>query len=198
MANTTVLTIDQTNRAVILKKNESTDYPILLLPSEHIKYVSKGGVSTDFKTVVFSLSDGTERSLDLGECTDTNYNGNTAGDLDNFFTDLKVLWKSPAYSDAERVVAKSADYTVSTSDRIIEVTTGAADKTMTLPAAANMTGISLTFVKVDNGAGKVVLDGNGAETINGSATNNEIDTQYDSLTIYSNGTTWYIRVKRLA
>jgi len=45
--------------------------------------------------------------------------------------------------------------------------------------------------KVDAGAGNTVVDGNGAETIDGASVQT-ITNQYDSITIQSDGSNWYI------
>lgn len=91
------------------------------------------------------------------------------------------------------VSAKSADYTVLDTDNIgaILMTTGAANKTVTLPTAADNAGRILTVTKVDSAAGGCILDGEGSETING-ATTLTLSFQYESATIECDGTGWYI------
>jgi len=64
--------------------------------------------------------------------------------------------------------------------------------TVTLPAAASCTGAGFVFKKTTADAVAVTLDGNGAETIDGSATNAAMDAQYDTLSIISDGTAWHI------
>lgn len=68
--------------------------------------------------------------------------------------------------------AKTADYTVTDTDgiEVILMTTGGTDRTVTLPTAADNTYRKIKVVKVDNGSGKVTIDGEGAETINGATT----------------------------
>lgn len=86
-----------------------------------------------------------------------------------------------------------ADYTVLDTDgyETINMTTGAADKTITLPTAADNDGRTIKIVKVDSGAGDLILDGEGAETING-ATTFTLKQQYDSLTVRCNATAWFV------
>ena len=74
---------------------------------------------------------------------------------------------------------------------VVEVTTGAADRTMNLPAAANNTNRKITFIKADAGAGRVLVDGNAAETISGALIQ-PIAAQYNTLSIQCNGTGWFI------
>lgn len=87
----------------------------------------------------------------------------------------------------------STNQTISTGtgDVAFDMTTGALDKTVTLPAVAANSGRRVTITKADLSAGKVILDGAGAETING-ATTAEVAFQYGFLTVQSNGTEWRI------
>lgn len=82
----------------------------------------------------------------------------------------------------------SADYTILDADGYyaILVTTGASDRTITLPAAANNTGRSILIKKVDSGVGYIRISG----TIDGSATK-ALTTIYQSMTILSDGTSWH-------
>lgn len=61
--------------------------------------------------------------------------------------------------------------------------------TLTLPLAANFER-TLQIKKLGT-TGSVIVDGNGSETIDNSA-NYTITTQYESITIISNGTGWFI------
>lgn len=94
-------------------------------------------------------------------------------------------------------VAKSADYTILDGDgyTTIFVTTGSSTRTITLPAAANNVGRSITIKKVDNGTGKVTLARTGADTIDGS-TGFSIGVgavnQYHYITLVSDGTIWNV------
>jgi hypothetical protein len=73
---------------------------------------------------------------------------------------------------------------------VIAPNTGAI--TVTLPAAADCAGGTLMFKKTTADALAVTLDGAGAETIDGAATNAAMDAQYDTLTIVCDGLAWYI------
>ena len=98
------------------------------------------------------------------------------------------------------VSAMSADFTVWADDSsgspkdVYLVTTGASTITATLPAvsAADATaGRVVTILKIDGGAGSVTIDGDGSETINGSATVS-LSSQYDYRTIVSDGLEWIV------
>jgi hypothetical protein len=85
---------------------------------------------------------------------------------------------------AATVTATSADYTIpcdATSNAI----------TVDLPAAAGVSGLILVIKKVDVSANDVTINPNGAETIDGSGTA-VISTQWEAVTIQSNGTNWII------
>jgi hypothetical protein len=90
------------------------------------------------------------------------------------------------------VLAKSADYTILDTDPdIIEVTTAATDLTITLPTLADNQGRRIKIAKVDDGAGKVTIDCEGAETIDG-VTNIDIDSQYDMAVLEAGSTGWHL------
>jgi hypothetical protein len=88
-------------------------------------------------------------------------------------------------------VSKSAAYTVTASDGIIECDVTSAAFTITLPTAVGIAGRMYAFVKTDTSVNAVTIDGAGAETINGALTKT-LSVQYDTLIIYSNGTNWLI------
>jgi len=90
----------------------------------------------------------------------------------------------------------SADYVILDNDdyAVIEVSTGAANRTITLPTRADNTGRTITIRKSDSGAGKVIVDGEGAETINGTTTW-EITDQYGYVVVQANSTEWAVRTQ---
>lgn len=62
---------------------------------------------------------------------------------------------------------------------------------LTLPAAADRPNVPLVLKKIDASANTVTVQGDGAETIDGSNTA-VLTTQYESLSIISDGTEWHI------
>ena len=60
-----------------------------------------------------------------------------------------------------------------------------------LPAASTCSGMFYTVKKIDSSANTVTVDPNGSDTIDGGLTA-VINYQYTSVTIVSNGSTWYI------
>jgi hypothetical protein len=78
----------------------------------------------------------------------------------------------------------SGDYLI-----IADATGGAI--TMALPPAALVPGRIYAFKRVNSGANAVVIDPNASETIDGAATYT-LSAQWNSVTIMSNGTAWFI------
>lgn len=82
--------------------------------------------------------------------------------------------------------AKTANYTITTADSVIDCTSNTF--TVTLPTASGADG---SFYDVKNsGTGIITLDGDGSETIDGFS-NIQIPNG-DSFTVLSNGTNWII------
>lgn len=86
---------------------------------------------------------------------------------------------------------QSLNYTVTSSDYAIYCTGGAGGITITLPPAAGNSGRVFVIKKIDSGAGKITIDGNLNETIDGLLTW-ILTLQFESVTIQSNGSNWYI------
>lgn len=103
-------------------------------------------------------------------------------------------------ADGQRfnVVTKSAAYTATVDDRVIVASSAGAAFTITLPPVADAEGMVLTVIKDDLAANPITLDGDGAETIDGNATVATIDAQYDTITLYCDGTEWFIIAQKIA
>lgn len=79
------------------------------------------------------------------------------------------------------------NYTVLSDDYVVEATSGGI--TLTLPTAVGIQGKIL--VLKNSSSGTVTIDGDGTETIDGGLTA-DLETQYESITIISNGSNWVI------
>lgn len=89
-------------------------------------------------------------------------------------------------------------YDVLVTDGVLLVDTQSGAVTLNLPAAADAAGQVLTVKRMGTGVNAVTIDGDGAETIDGSATNTDLDAQYDVLTIVSDGSEWLILNSNIA
>lgn len=97
------------------------------------------------------------------------------------------------------VTTVSATSTLKASDGELVLCANTADVVLTLPNAVNVgKGFKYIFIKTTADAKKVTLDGNSAETINGAATNAEMDAQYDRIGIVSDGANWLIWEKAIS
>ena len=88
------------------------------------------------------------------------------------------------------VVTKTANYTATIDDDVILVNTSGGARTITLPAAAT---VGHAIIIKNIGANNCVIDGDGSETIDGSATYT-ITTQNETVTLMSDGSNWYVSV----
>lgn len=89
--------------------------------------------------------------------------------------------------------AKSANYTVTTSDRnkAVLVDASGGSVTISLPAAASAaTGFTVLIKKTDSSSNDVVIDPNGSETIDG-ATTLTMNLENDAAIVVCDGTSWY-------
>ena len=142
----------------------------------------------------------------------------SAGRFGGIFMDLDAGYKV-VYTDASDVVigtfdpyfptranpvpsvttkAKSASYTVLTTDKgfivLVDASSGAV--TVTLPAAATAAdGFYIYVLKTDSSVNMVTIDGAGSETIDGQTTLS-LGNQYDAAMVVTNATAWFAPVKK--
>ncbi|MCX9024608.1 MAG: hypothetical protein OIN85_00765 [Candidatus Methanoperedens sp.] len=89
------------------------------------------------------------------------------------------------------ITTKVADYTVLLGDNVLLADASGGPITFTLPTAASASGRLFYFKKIDATVNAMTIKANGVELIDGF--NTQFTTvQYESFTIISNGTTWYI------
>jgi hypothetical protein len=89
------------------------------------------------------------------------------------------------------VVEVNANTTLGAGNHTCLVNTNAANRVITLPTAASGQYRIYRIKKIDAAANTVTVDANGAETIDGAA-NTVLSSQYDAVTLQSDGTTWWI------
>lgn len=97
------------------------------------------------------------------------------------------------------VTDKSADYTILDNDgyHTFLMTTGASNRTITLPTALDNAGRIIKFKKIDSGAGALIIDGEGAETIEDAPTVT-LSNRYDAIQVTCNGVEWFITSREIA
>lgn len=129
--------------------------------------------------------------------------------------DLRASWVPPSHellvnsheirieliSDAEdfrfpgdgdlHVVTVTGATTLTAGHDVVLCNATSAAFTVTLPAAASNTGRRYSIKKIDSSANAVTVDGNGSETVDDSTTR-VLSMQYDSISIVSDGTEWWI------
>lgn len=89
------------------------------------------------------------------------------------------------------VFSTSANYTATSAEDIILVDAGAGVRTITLPTAVGINGRKYTIKKIDSSINKVVIDGDGTETIDGLLTFGLYNAN-DLFDIISDGANWRI------
>ena len=82
-------------------------------------------------------------------------------------------------------------YSVVAADELIVVNATGGAVTVTLPAAASSNGRQIRVKKTDSSANSVTVDGNGAETIDGSA-NVQLLAQHEVVLLVCDGTEWWV------
>ena len=123
---------------------------------------------------------GVHRTSDTGTVTSTNILDGTIATADLADGAITPIKTSGGY------VAKTALYTATNDDRIIDCTTGT--YTITLPTAASQTG--RRFVIRNSGTGTITIGRTGAETIAGATS--QTLAGYGHLEVISNGTNWLV------
>ena len=106
-----------------------------------------------------------------------------------YIYDYRALFQGG--SNSLGIVAKAADYTATGGDYTILVTCSIADITITLPAATDSEGLTYNIKKLDATAWEVIVDGDGAELVEGAATAT-LTVQYEAITIQCDGTGWWV------
>lgn len=113
------------------------------------------------------------------------------GTLSGYATSAPVSTLETARSFGTNTTATSTDITLDVSHYTVRVDASGASRTITLPAASGCTRRIYAVKKSDSSGNTVTVDADGAETIDG-ATTQVLTTQYSTVVIQSNGTSWDI------
>ncbi|MFN8371192.1 MAG: hypothetical protein U0T83_11290 [Bacteriovoracaceae bacterium] len=96
-----------------------------------------------------------------------------------------------AGSVATKLLSKTANYTLTSSDSVILGDASGGTITLTLPTAVGIEGRQYTLKKTDSSTNAVTVSTTAAQTIDG-ATSFSLANRYDNLTIVSDGANWSI------
>lgn len=105
-----------------------------------------------------------------------------------------AAWVIRATLSDDRVVSKTANYTIALGDygKLVLCSASGGAFTITLLAAATAgDGFRVTIKKTDSTATAVTIDGNSSETVDGTTTVT-LDYQYDSFELVCDGSNWHI------
>lgn len=168
--------------------------------------INKTAITTPATSATLTISNGGSlitsggHSITFTSTGPTNVTLPTSGTLaanSNATADAAGIITSfvPVIKSSEKVVS-SAGYTILDNDgyNILMVTTGASNRTMVLPTLADNQGREITIIKADTGAGAVIVDGEGSETVNAALTFN-LYTQYDKISLKATAGTWIVTSK---
>jgi hypothetical protein len=89
------------------------------------------------------------------------------------------------------VSSKTSAYTVTATDGLVKCDATSAAFTVTLPTAVGITGKIYIIKKVDASANAITIDGDGSETIDGSATVS-LSAQWNKYVLMSDGSNWMV------
>jgi len=125
---------------------------------------------------------------------DLVYSSSTGGFVSFSSTTLRVFVSSSAPALNEwlneiSTVAVSTALTARKQTVLVDASGGA--RVITLPLAASVPGVVIAVKKIDVSVNGVTVDGNGAETVDGGASQ-LLTAQWQSLSVQSNGTAWFI------
>ena len=106
-------------------------------------------------------------------------------------TRIKVGSIIDAGSFAAGIITTTIALTLTASHYTVLCNATAATFTITLPTAIGISGRIYNIKKIDSTGNAVTVDANASETIDGDLTKS-LNLQNESITIQSNGTSWYI------
>lgn len=152
----------------------------------YYKYTQESG--TNFFVNVSDKSDALEDTNEVRQILDDlgNLLGHSKRD-DSYPKDLTT----GGDIDINRVTTKSAVATLTTGEAGFVKVSAAAGYSLTLPTAVGNK-LTYIFVKTDDNASLITIDGNASETINGSLTYTGLNSQYAYVAIRSDNANWFI------
>jgi len=105
---------------------------------------------------------------------------------------LRVASGLPAWSDETFATStKTSNYTITGTDVVVFADATSGNVTITLPTASANAGYRFYVKRIDASGNSVSIARSGSDTIDGQTSVNVV-AQYDSYTVVSNGSLWYI------
>jgi hypothetical protein len=115
----------------------------------------------------------------------------STSDNNGFGTATPVSTVEVQGSFGAKIQTVTSNTTIGTTHHTVLCDATSAGFTITLPTAASSSGRIYIIKKIDATVNVVTIDGDGSETIDG-ATTQSLSTQWQTLRIQSNGTSWYV------
>jgi hypothetical protein len=160
--------------------------------------------ATEFNTdsLFFTITTGTVRKKvalydDASGATGDTYYRDSSGNFVRLAVGaagktLRVSGGLPAWSDATLATStKTSNYTIVGTDVVVFANATSGNVAITLPTASANSGYRFYIKRIDGSANTCSVARSGSDTIDGQ-TSISLDLQYTSLTVISDGSTWYI------
>ena len=126
----------------------------------------------------------------LQDISDVSASGKAFFDVPMWMDQTNDVWFAQPASWFP-TVNKATSYTVGSKDVFITVDAAGGARTMTLPTVASSLGRKLHFKKIDTSRNQVIIDGNGAETVDG-AQDFRLRLQWESVALQCDATEWRV------
>jgi hypothetical protein len=105
---------------------------------------------------------------------------------------LRVASGIPAWTDPTFATStKTSNYTIGATDTVVFANATSGNVTITLPTASGVSGYRFYVKRIDSSGNTCAVARSGSDTIDGQTSIN-LDAQYTSLTLVSDGSAWYI------
>jgi len=176
--------------------------PLKLTSGTLMSSAEAGAVEFNTDNLYFTITTGTVRKKvalydDSSGATGDLYYRDSSGNFVRLAAGsnnktLRVVSGLPAWTDANFSTAtKTSNYTIAGTDVVIFADATSGNVTITLPTASSNAGYRFYVKRIDGSANTCNIARSGSDTIDGQ-TSISIALQYDSYTVVSNGTLWYI------
>jgi hypothetical protein len=191
----------------IVASDGVTGAPINFNSGTVLSTQSTGAMEFNTDTLFFTITTGTARNTiamfndGSGAHGDIYYRSSNAANASGPLVRLPIgssgqyLGVSsgvPAWNNLTYAIAtKTTGYSLTTGDCVIFANASTGNVTITLPLSSTASGFQFTVKRIDNSANTCSVTTTNPDTIDGQTTIN-FSMQYASMTMVSNGSSWYI------